>query len=373
MTGYLLEHRTHPDVSLDEHRARRVSELARVVLKRRRVYLDTRYWIFLRDAAAGRPQKPIHVELLRTLRSGVHSGALLCPCSDSAFFEILKQTDRDTRLATARLIDALSLGITIQNARDRLRTELVRFLFNTVVHQTDPGPPIEHVWVKIGHVLGTAHPVFSDVDPQENLAIAKAFFDVMWQVTLEELLTDTPLPRDSMDLDFQNIAARTTDNSAAHMAEMKNFKSVYLAEIRGFFEVHAEAVQAALQQMIPPDAPMPTEAQAESQSRLFTNVFSNIFKYEKAGTSLPTAQIVSGLYAVIRWHYRQRPFDANDFYDFYHAAAALPYCDYFLTEQFLGTALTTPPLSLGKHFGTTVVWEEASAIEALRRAAHSSR
>src|SRR5688500_947044 len=103
MAGVLPEHRRHPEISLSQHRLNRIAELAGVVLPRKRIYLDTRYWLFLRDADLGRPQKPIHVELLDLLRTGVQSGRLICPIGDSTFFEILKQADADTRLATARL------------------------------------------------------------------------------------------------------------------------------------------------------------------------------------------------------------------------------------------------------------------------------
>jgi hypothetical protein len=94
-----------------------------------------------------------------------------------------------------------------------------------------------------------------------------------------------------MDSDFQSIAARITDECAAHTSDMKTFHAVYLAEIRGFFEVHTETVQAAFHQMIPPDAPRPTKVQLELQSQLLTNVFSNIFKYGKAGTSCPQLRL----------------------------------------------------------------------------------
>lgn len=369
MLDYLPTHRTHPGVSFQEHFANRTTELAAFVLARRRIYLDTRYWIFLRDAAMGRPQKPLHSELLGILTRGVESGVFLCPLSDSTFFELLRQTDSTTRLATARLIDELSLGVTIQNARDRLRTELLQFLVNTSAHQRIPGPPLDRVWLKVGHVLGTAVPYFPDVDAAEQLAIEKSFFDVMWAATLEELLTDTPLPEDSIDSDFRDIAAQLTDASIEHSSEMKSFKSVFLAEIRGFFDVHSEDVQAAFTQLhdvIQPNASV-TAAEVESHTRTLTNVFTNIFRFGKAGTSLPTAQIVAGLHAIVRWQ-RQRRFRASDFYDFYHATAALPYCDFFLTERFLGNVLTRPPLSLATHFGTTVLWDEKDAADALQTA-----
>lgn len=94
------------------------------------------------------------------------------------------------------------------------------------------------------------------------------------------------------------------------------------------------------------------------------NSITNLFRFGKLGTAVPTAQIVAGLYAAIRWQ-RQRAFVASDFYDFYHATAALPYCDVFLTESFLGTLLTCPPLDLARIFDTTVVWDEADAVKVL--------
>ncbi len=368
MVGFLPEHRAHPGVSLHEHFSHRVAELARFVLERRRVYLDTRDWIFLRDAAVGRPRKLIHSELLRILRIGVKSGVFICPLSDSAFFELLRQSDGETRLATVRVIDELSLGVTIQNAHDRLRTELLHFLASVNKAQRNTGLPLEHVWLKVGHVLGTACPIYPGVEATEQLAISKTFFDVMWSVTLEEMLTDTPLPEDPKESNFfWNIAARLTEESTLHASAMKSFEAVYLDEIFGFFDAHREHIQAVFAQMYEisqPNAPPLQAADFKSHGRVLVNVFSNIFRFGKAGTSLPMAQIVAGLHAVVRWQ-RNRAFQASDFYDFHHATAALPYCDIFLTERFLGTILTRPPLALDAHFGAKVLWDEAAAVEAL--------
>ena len=368
MAGLLPEHRRHPDVSLSQHRLNRIAELAGVVLQRKRIYLDMRYWLFLRDAELGRPQKPLHVELLDVLRTGVQSGQLLCPIGDSTFFELLKQADAETRLATARLIDTLSLGVVIQNAADRLRMELVLFLASVIGKQVVPGPPVDRVWMKVGHVLGTAEPVFDGVSKQEQLAITKAFFDVMWSVTLEEMLLDTPQPHDVADEDFRASAERITAASRAEDPKVKSFKALYLAEIRGFFDAHDEELCAAFAEIY--SATRPNERPAkpadfESDSRLLVNAFTNLFRFGKLGTAVPTAQIVAGLYAAVRWQ-RQRAFRLEDFYDFYHATAALPYCQVFLTERFLGTLLTRPPLELSGTFGTTVVWDEAEAVNLLR-------
>ena len=103
----------------------------------------------------------------------------------------------------------------------------------------------------------------------------------------------------------------------------------------------------------------------KKDEEVLVNVSSNIFRYRKGGTSLPTAQIVAGVHAIVRW-YKERPFKASDFYDIYHATAALPYCDVFLTERFLGNVLSRPPLDLARHFGTVVAWDEEDALRCLR-------
>ena len=226
------------------------------------------------------------------------------PIGDSTFFELLKQSDAETRLTTARLIDTLSLGVVIQNAHDRLHTELVQFLASVTRRHVVPGPPIERVWLKVGHVLGTAQPVYQGASAEEQLAISKAFFDVMWEVTLEEMLLDTPQPADISDSDFSATASRITAACESERSEIKNFKDLYLAEINGFFDAHKEHLCAAfaeIHQLARPAERPATAADFRSDSRIVVNAFTNLFRFGKLGIAVPTAQIVAGLYAAIRW------------------------------------------------------------------------
>ena len=62
-------------------------------------------------------------------------------------------------------------------------------------------------------------------------------------------------------------------------------------------------------------------------------------------------------------------FRSTDFLDIHHASAALPYCDFFLTERFLGTALSRRPLAFDEHFACSVFWDEAEALAALQQSA----
>lgn len=142
----------------------------------------------------GRPRQPVHAALLKLLGEQVQSGVVICPLGEGTLVEVLRQSDPVTRLATARLIDELSLGVTIQNAQDRLKTEVVHFLVAATKPGTAMAPPLESVWLKAAYALGVLHPVVQNVDDAEQLALSKAFVDLMWSLTLEELLNDTPLP-----------------------------------------------------------------------------------------------------------------------------------------------------------------------------------
>lgn len=72
------------------------------------------------------------------------------------------------------------------------------------------------------------------------------------------------------------------------------------------------------------------------------------------------------MHAFIRWQ-RQRSFTFNDSFDLRHAAAAIPYCDVFLTEKFMKAACTSSLLDFGTTYGTQIIADEEEAIEAVSR------
>lgn len=91
--GRALEaHRKEPHVTWNAHRRRRLAELWRMVEPRKRIYLDTRYRVFLRDAVMGRAKRPVQDDLLAVLQRIVASGTAICPLSDSAVSELHKPT-----------------------------------------------------------------------------------------------------------------------------------------------------------------------------------------------------------------------------------------------------------------------------------------
>src|ERR1019366_8793274 len=60
-------HHEQPDLSFRAYRARRRLALGKTVAQKTRIYLDTRYWIHVRDARLGRPKKPEHDQIYQLL------------------------------------------------------------------------------------------------------------------------------------------------------------------------------------------------------------------------------------------------------------------------------------------------------------------
>lgn len=121
-------HRASPEVSIDQYVRSRQLALAEAVLARQRVYLDKKYWILVRDAAMPRSASEAAHSLLASLRQRVKSGKTICPISESVFIELMKQSDLETRKATAALIDDLSEGVTLIPQPTRVATEVAHFI-----------------------------------------------------------------------------------------------------------------------------------------------------------------------------------------------------------------------------------------------------
>lgn len=178
------KHRQHPEISIDRHVKCRVVELGRALAEKNAIYLDVRYWLFLRQALLANDVTP-KGKLLLSLREAVKSGKVFCPISESVFLELLKQSDPESRLRTAKLIDELSLGVSLLSQRERVATELAHFLYSS--QNGADVYPLEHLlWTKLPYVLGFLHPTEATIDAANLLAIQKAFFDKMWTIDLVE-------------------------------------------------------------------------------------------------------------------------------------------------------------------------------------------
>ena len=125
-------------------------------------------------------------DLVSVLRERIISGEIICPISETIFFELYKQEDPISRIQTINLIDEMSLGITLQPQPERVETEM-SYLFHQLGEKGDLWPLDNLVWSKISYIFGQVPPHNTAFDLETELAIQKAFFDYMWEIPLSEI------------------------------------------------------------------------------------------------------------------------------------------------------------------------------------------
>ncbi len=232
----LAERPARPEITFAQHLASLEEDVVREALGKARVYLDLRYWIFLRDADLGKPQKLVHSKLLKEMLRGVSEGRFVCPITEAVFFEVDRQGNTERRMQTVRMIDRLCRGIVIKNSCERAVCEIHDFFDAAIVRRELPTVPCRRVWVRPYSFLGT--PQVSGWGSAEDLAINKAFLSYAWTRSLEDLLTNTPVPDGRSDDALCANAVRITELSAKHASEMRSFKQIFVDEVAGLIDAH---------------------------------------------------------------------------------------------------------------------------------------
>jgi hypothetical protein len=361
-------HRRHPDVSLQSHYRAKVLATADRVLSRKLIYLDTRYWITLRDVQLGRPRTSVDEELLTTLTNLVKADKIICPINANLFAELLKQSDEKTRVATAQLIDELSLGVALQPEEERIGTEIhhCALLSQRDGSVLEPLSPL--VWTSVSYVLGFTNPEMDALGPVEKLACDKAFMDYFWDLPFSDQISTLGPAPEHLNTQWDLIAEKINTETKKHGKNPSSFKELHLHEFVGYLEGYLPTMTRIVQDMAAQAAgiaPSAVEtAASEEGGKILLRILSEAFRQDKLGRQLPTVVIKSALYAAVRWNMK-RQFTGNDLHDFGHASAALPYFDYFATDKGL-KHLITNELKYDQKYDTVVMSEPGDFLSRMK-------
>lgn len=345
-------HRTQPDVSLKEYVRQKRIQLGVEVTKKYRVYLDLRFWILLRDVELCKNKAPNLVELLSKLKGLVDNGVAVCPISESVFVELMKQSDPETRAATSKLIDRLSLGITLIVHSQRVSQELCNAIYTQAGASLFPID--EQVWIKLAYVFGETHPCQTPFEENEELVIQKSFFDHMWKISLSEMVSyidfaGWPQPDWEKTVDLLNAGNKL------HANEIRSFSQVYRAEFEGGLSLFKKDLLRLIKTV------------EEEGYKDFEKNSENLTKNErfsKFSKSIRTLHIGACCHAAVRWD-QKRQLTSNDLLDFHHAEAAIGYCNLFLTETPLKTMVSQQHLGLLSDFPCVVASTVPEALAKL--------
>lgn len=363
-TSTIELHKKTPEISLDEHVRQCQLELSKYVLRRKTVYLDTNFWIILRDVKLGRRRDSLSQKLYELVTLLSDRKLCLFPISETTFVEILKQSDEVTLNETISLVDELSKGITLIFAEDRTFLEILQFVYKTTGRSTYSA--IDLVWTKLSYILGYGHPNPS-VSPEIDNLLQKSFFDHMWNISMREMIDVMKENGGVIDTKFRDISEDLNTGKFSHAQENRSFKQMFMSEIGGAADARRALISEAFLYMYQKETgktPTASEIEQAKENNLSVNMIYNLFRLNKITTELPSFRIPSGLHAAVRWDKRQN-YQANDMHDIGHATAALPYCDFFFTEGRFGHLITQKMLSYDKLYECRVESSVKGAVDAL--------
>src|SRR5882724_1019711 len=365
------DHSAAPRLSIDKYVRQRQIELAVDLERKKAVYLDVKFWIILRDIAAGRRTGSGEIQLLHSLRESVSKGIVFCPVSDSTFAELLKQSDPITRKATARLIDDLSLGVAIIPFESRVGTELAHFIYSA--SNSNNLYPLKHlVWSKLVYVLGFVHPSQPEFDEESEIALQKQLFDYMWMIPMSDIIDRIGSAISPGFTSFEQLANVLNAENAKHASELLNFEGAYLAEIQGAIDLFAGTAVDIVGEMFEKRSCYKGQLSTTERSareREFKNLLFAAFKQDTTKDALRTLHMMACMHAFVRSN-KQQQLKANDFFDFRHATAALGYCDAFFTERSMRAMISAKHMSLDKRYGCRVIADVDDAIDYLASVAN---
>jgi hypothetical protein len=363
------EHSRYPDISIDRHVKSHVVELGRALTNKHAIYLDIRYWLLLRRAWLANNDSTPDGKLLVLLRDAVKTGKVFCPISETVFLELLKQSDPSSRLRTAKLIDDLSLGVSLLSQRERVATELAHFLYSYSAQDGTELYSLRHlVWTKLPYVLGFIHPTEAALDAATQLAAQKAFVDEMWTIELTQMierLGDGPLPFDSR---LNDIASKLNVGNAQHAAEIRSFQQALTDELSGVADLCADTAADIMGEIAEKQGhsspPRGSDAWKRTRRMCANLLFHGLQAKPGLRNKLPTLYIEACLHAAIRWD-KTRRLVGNDIYDFNHASAAVSHCQAFFTEGPLKALLASKHHGLADDFGCQIASEVPEAVDIL--------
>ena len=364
-------HLDHPSVTTDEYLESQHLEWGRAIMALTRIYLDTCYWVKLRDVKSGRVDDPELSALLSKLQAMVSSEKACCPITQTTSMELLRHEDASTRRATAELVDELSTGACLVTRADRLNLEMEYWVHSWLGYENRR--PMEYrAWTKLGWVDGVDIPYETGLDPQQESAVQKAFADRMWTLPLAEA-TDVMTANigEYRKLDekgeFDRLARTLNESNRLHSDDCKSFPQIYRSELMSIVEEFAPKMIEIVRRERPNFTRRHQETRREFSSDPnlpLMSVFSEAIREPGLRQTLRTAHVAASCYASMR-HDRRRKLTGNDLHDFAHAESAIAYCDFFLTERPLAALLNKGNLRLAADFPCKVFSSPADALRAL--------
>jgi hypothetical protein len=322
-------HAASDSLTFEAYRRRRYDELNTWVRTRKSVYLDMKYWIWLRDPE--RSPFPAETKALRmALAHGVQTGRLFCPVSYPAFIELMRINPLNLRLRHAELMDELCLGVAIRNGFDMAEIEFCEFFGRNLPALRAIPYRVESVWCPVGQMVVEKYPYHDELPPDVMERCRKVMLDVMWEKRMTDYAALEGMPEQPRD-----TASRVNAERQSYPRGQQSFTQLFASELNGVLDVMSPRIEEQLVSFAGIFGIHPTaeeRAGASAYRHVFVNLFREAVTRGLDAKAIPSLRVRSALHAAIRMDDR-RPFRENDLDDIAHSSVAVSYSNVFLTER----------------------------------------
>lgn len=316
-------------------------------------YIDMNVWINFRDVHMGK-------STIAKEWSDVYQKAITLNefynvyfvTSPQIFLELQKQKKIDEYKVLLGIIGKLSKELTIENPIQLVFDETLFCLSDLLKSE----PPFfnreNYAWDKASAILGVPLPRI-DQNNEGLVALSKVLIDAVYLMPLRDFGL---FGKNDESEDTMQILSNKLNSDLTHKPGVRgtNLEELFNEEFQGAVEASSNIINQAITQFIGWKYNTNSVELAKVEEKEIINAFSNMFRLKKIKQYFPSLQAFSGLHASVRYD-KAKKFSQNDLYDFHHASSALPYCQYFITDNPLAQRLNTKPLEFDKKFSTTIL------------------
>lgn len=322
-------HAKTTEVSFEAYRRRRYDELNRWVGLRKSVYLDIKYWIWIREPELS--PFPAEAEALwLALRHGVQTERLFCPVSYPVFLELMRINPPALRLRQAEIMDELSVGVAIRNGFDMAEIEFCQFFGRHLPMLQKIPYRVESVWCPAGQMVVEKYPYHDELPTNVMERGRKVMLDAMWERRMADYAALEGLPEHPRD-----TATRINAERQRYPRGSQSFQQMFAAELNDSLDVLYPRIEeqfVSLARLFGINPSAEERKSAESHRHVWVNLFREAVTRGLDANAIPSLRVSSALHAALRMD-DKRPFRQNDLHDIAHSAVAVSYTDLFLTER----------------------------------------
>ena len=289
--------------------------------------------------------------------------------SETIFEEIIKQKDEKSLLTSIELIDDFSANVSLIPYFDRISLEILYFLNRCLYGEEQVYHPNYLVWTKATCSLGTPIPYNEMFSKEELLVVQKSFFDQLWYNRFSDFVKFSDVNKLLTFPKRPDLSKTINVDCSYHRDKLSSFQGTFKDEIAGVIDAISPLLIETLTAFYEKAADKKAqegEVKNSESLRMFKNLIYHMFAQKKDNGYFPTLKVGAGVHAAVRWD-KQRLFKENDFQDFTHAQAAIPYCDIFLTEKPLKHLLSTQSLAYDKEYNCTIVATPEESISFIKQ------